>query len=65
MRTTSSIAALHLGHDMRGFVLDSDIPLRRLKLRIQHKGNDAERLGFGEPVGIFLWCSRFEKRGVH
>jgi hypothetical protein len=31
MRTTSSIAALHRGHDMLVFVLGSDIALRRLK----------------------------------
>src|SRR5262245_32484445 len=60
MRTTSSIAALHRGHEMLGFVLDSDIPLRRLRFATRHKNNGAKCVKVQEAVGIFLWCSRVE-----
>jgi len=46
MRTTSSIAALHRGHDMLGFLLGSNIPLRRLKFETRHKHNGGKRAKF-------------------
>jgi len=50
MRTTSSIAALHRGHDMLELVLGSDILLRRLKFGTRHKHNVGKRAKFSLSV---------------
>ena len=54
MRTISSMAALHRGHDK--VLPDSDIPLRRLKFESRHMNNGGNRVEFRRlyiSVGVF------------
>ena len=61
MRATSSIAALHRGQEMLGFVLDSDIPLRRLKFATPDKNNGGKHVKVQEGCRYFLVVFRFRE----
>lgn len=57
MRTISSMAALHRGHDK--VVPPSDIPLRRLKFESRHMNNGGKRVEF-RRLSYFLVVLPFQ-----